>query len=351
MVAVQRVRAVDVAVVVSTLVALIGLAPAAALAQPAQPSPSDPRKRYEELSEQAAQADEDLLKAQDDLKARKADLDRANADLAQARQSESQARAAEGQFRGQVDQLTATSYQGARFNTISAMLTSQSQKDFLDRAAALNILSAQQNQTLTDLTAVVTKSDDARRLSEDAQRRAQQATEAAQQLTNEVQAHKSELDKRIAEVKQALGRLSAADRADLGRIKDTGVYLGPPGAANDALQAALSKRGSAYVWAAAGPSTFDCSGLTMWAYKRAGINLPHSSRSQYTLGRPVSINELRPGDLVFYDDGTGNPARIHHVGMFVGDGKMVDAPTQGQVVDVRSIKGDGHYIGARRIVG
>jgi cell wall-associated NlpC family hydrolase len=201
------------------------------------------------------------------------------------------------------------------------------------------------------LAATVDKSDDARRRAEDAQRRAQEATDAAARLTDEVGARKADLDKRIAEVKPALDRLSAADRADLGGVKDNGVYLGPPGAANDALQAALSKRGSEYEWAAAGPGEFDCSGLTMWAYNQAGIKLPHSSRSQFTLGRAVSINDLQPGDLVFYDDGTGNPSRIHHVGMFVGDGKMVDAPQEGRLVDVRSIKGDGHYIGARRIVG
>jgi peptidoglycan DL-endopeptidase CwlO len=72
---------------------------------------------------------------------------------------------------------------------------------------------------------------------------------------------------------------------------------------------------------------------------------------QYKVGRAVSANELQAGDLLFYDDGTGNPERIHHVGMYVGDGKMVDAPTEGQLVDVRAMRGDGHFIGARRIAG
>jgi cell wall-associated NlpC family hydrolase len=65
----------------------------------------------------------------------------------------------------------------------------------------------------------------------------------------------------------------------------------------------------------------------------------------------VAKDALQPGDLLFYDDGSGNPAAIHHVGMYVGDGRMVDAPTEGKLVDVRPIRSDGHYIGARRIVG
>jgi uncharacterized protein YycO len=68
-------------------------------------------------------------------------------------------------------------------------------------------------------------------------------------------------------------------------------------------------------------------------------------------GQAVPLNALTPGDLLFYDDGTGNPGAIHHVGMYVGSGKMVDASTEGQLVDVRAMKGDGHLIGARRIVG
>ena len=65
----------------------------------------------------------------------------------------------------------------------------------------------------------------------------------------------------------------------------------------------------------------------------------------------MSQDALLPGDLVFYDDGSGDPAIIHHVGMFVGDDEIVDAPTEGQLVDVRSMRSDGHYIGARSIVG
>jgi cell wall-associated NlpC family hydrolase len=217
--------------------------------------------------------------------------------------------------------------------------------------AALNVLAVDNSNAMHQLGSAVGQADSARVTATDAQRRAQEAKDAAAKLTSDIKQHKTNLDARIKQVKQALNKLSPTEKKSLGTVQDNGTYLGPPGAADTALQAALAKRGSKYQWAGVGPKEFDCSGLTMWAYNAAGIKLPHSSRTQYTLGRGVSTNELRPGDLLFYDDGTGNPSRIHHVGMYVGDGKMIDAPTEGQLVDVRPMRGDGHFIGARRIVG
>ncbi|MEP7054241.1 MAG: NlpC/P60 family protein [Actinomycetota bacterium] len=81
-----------------------------------------------------------------------------------------------------------------------------------------------------------------------------------------------------------------------------------------AVRAAYAQLGKPYVWAADGPDTFDCSGLTLFAWAKAGVSLPHSSRAQFNEGRHVGRGELRPGDLVFY----GSP--IHHVGMYIGVG-------------------------------
>ncbi|MDQ0382003.1 C40 family peptidase [Amycolatopsis thermophila] len=326
----------------------IGTAIPVANAQP----PADPQAQYEQLSEEAAKADEDLLKAQDDLERRNAELDQANADLAAATASQQQAAAAVEQARVEVDRVAAEAFQGgATSSRMSAVMSSGSVQNFLDRMSALGVLAEQQNGALNALNAALAQADLVRADMQGAQERAAAARDAAAKLTEDIRQHKTTLNARVAQVRQALQRLSPATRQAMGTVKDTGSYLGPPGAANTALQAALAKRGSEYEWGADGPSEFDCSGLTMWAYRAAGISLPHSSRSQYTLGRPVAQSELQPGDLVFYDDGTGNPAAIHHVGMYVGDGKMVDAPTEGQLVDVRSVRGDGHYIGARRIVG
>lgn len=115
-------------------------------------------------------------------------------------------------------------------------------------------------------------------------------------------------------------------------------------AAGVAVQWAHQELGKPYVWAAAGPDTFDCSGLTMYVYAKAGVSLPHFAASQYDVGRHVSRGELRPGDLLFY----GSP--IHHVGIYIGNGQMIEAPHTG--VDVRIAGIDrSDYVGAARIVG
>ena len=85
------------------------------------------------------------------------------------------------------------------------------------------------------------------------------------------------------------------------------------------------------MWAAAGPSAFDCSGLTMWAWAQAGVSLPHSSSMQYGSGSKVSASSLQPGDLVFY----GSP--IHHVALYVGGGQVIHAPQTGDVVRYASV--------------
>ena len=84
-------------------------------------------------------------------------------------------------------------------------------------------------------------------------------------------------------------------------------------------------------WAASGPDSFDCSGLIMFAYKAAGVSLPHSSRALRGMTERISVDELQPGDLVF----GGSP--VHHVGMYIGNGQMVHAPHSGDVVRVASI--------------
>ncbi|AQP43751.1 C40 family peptidase [Tessaracoccus flavus] len=107
---------------------------------------------------------------------------------------------------------------------------------------------------------------------------------------------------------------------------------------------ALSKVGSRYVYATAGPSTFDCSGLTSWAYRQVGIDLPRSSRTQYSAGTRISKSQLQPGDLVFYY------SPISHVGIYVGNGKIVDAANPRTGVRTASLD-SMPYAGAVRVTG
>ncbi|WP_246025750.1 C40 family peptidase [Saccharopolyspora antimicrobica] len=345
--AAQRLRkSVKAALAASAIAAMAGT-----LALPAGAQPSDPVEEYQRLGAEAAKAEEDLTDAEMAHDANEAELDRAKETVAQALRIEGEAQREQDELRGEVDRLTGSAYRGARMSEVSAALTSESPEDFLDRATMLGAMASSNREVLDSYSEAVDRARTSREQAQAAELRAQQATDEAARLLDEVQKRKDDLDGRIEEVRRALGGLDDSDRDRLQGPVDTGSYLGPPGAANTALQAALSKRGSQYEWGSKGPTTFDCSGLTQWAYKQAGISIPPSSRTQWKAGRPVSRDQLRPGDLVFYDDGTGNPATIHHVAMYVGGGKIVDAPTEGQLVDVRSVKGDGHYIGARRIVG
>ncbi|MBA3369077.1 MAG: C40 family peptidase, partial [Geodermatophilaceae bacterium] len=94
-----------------------------------------------------------------------------------------------------------------------------------------------------------------------------------------------------------------------------------------------------------GPDEFDCSGLTMYSYAAAGVSLPHSSKSQSTMGVAVSRDELLPGDLVFYY------SPVSHVAIYVGDGQIIHASTYGKPVSLDSVDPWGAYNSARRIAG
>lgn len=125
------------------------------------------------------------------------------------------------------------------------------------------------------------------------------------------------------------------------------VYTGPPpsvspGAAG-AVQAARTVVGVRYSWGGSSPATgFDCSGLTSWAWAQAGRSIPRTSRAQFSGTRRVAISDLQPGDLVFY----GSP--IYHVGLYIGGGQMIDAPSSGRSVMQRSIYAVGTPVGAGR---
>jgi cell wall-associated NlpC family hydrolase len=121
--------------------------------------------------------------------------------------------------------------------------------------------------------------------------------------------------------------------------------LGGSSVAQRAVAAALSKLGDRYVFGASGPSTFDCSGLVQWAYGRAGVSTAHYTGAFWNSYRHVSYDELKPGDLVFFH------RDHHHVGIYIGNGMMVNAPHTGDVVRIASVLGHGAYSGAVRVVG
>ena len=145
----------------------------------------------------------------------------------------------------------------------------------------------------------------------------------------------------LASAEKLLNTLKKEDRERLakeesereGRIFDASKkyassFVGDNTRGSKALKYALAQIGDVYVWAAAGPTRWDCSGLTMRAFQNAGVSLPHSSRAQIRYGKNISFSSVKPGDLVFY----GKP--ISHVAIYMGGGKMVHAPRPGKRVEV-----------------
>ncbi|MCI2421278.1 NlpC/P60 family protein [Saccharopolyspora sp. K220] len=318
-----------------------------ALADPQLPdNASDAAKQVRDLQHQAEQLVEDKKKAEDDHEAKKAELDRANQEAGQAEQVANQARAEEERFRGQVDKLTHASYQGARLNKLSALLVSETPDDFLDRASALDVLAKDNNDAIKALASATNQAETAERTAQDARNRAAQAEVDAARIAEDLKQKSKAMDEQIEKVKERYDELSGEDQDSLLTDGETGVGLiGGAGAAVTAVNAALSAQGSPYVWGAKGPSSFDCSGLMYWAYKKAGVTIGGSTKTQVTEGRSVSAGDLKPGDLIFYY------SPVSHVAMYIGNGKAVHAPTTGDVVKVTDYKKIGSVTAIRRVAG
>jgi len=114
---------------------------------------------------------------------------------------------------------------------------------------------------------------------------------------------------------------------------------------------ALTQLGKPYQWGAAGPATYDCSGLTMVAWAHAGVQLLHYTGYQWQEGPHVPLNQLQRGDLLFYATNTSDPSTIHHVAIYIGNGMMVNAPFTGAFVRIDSMYQPGGLIGAVRPAG
>ena len=181
-----------------------------------------------------------------------------------------------------------------------------------------------------------------------------------------LKAERVKLNREVEQARMALSKaekilksLKKEDRERLARLeaerenkildeskKYAASYKGDNTRGSIALKYALKQVGDVYVWAAAGPTKWDCSGLTMRAFQQAGVSLPHSSRIQVKYGKSVSFGAVKPGDLLFF----GNP--ISHVSIYMGGGKMVQAPRPGKRVEVIPFTkrfGAKPFVGARRL--
>jgi cell wall-associated NlpC family hydrolase len=131
-----------------------------------------------------------------------------------------------------------------------------------------------------------------------------------------------------------------------GGSQQTGTLSPQAPGANKAIAYARAQLGKPYQWGGAGPDSFDCSGLTMMAWEQAGVYFPHLAQDQYDMTQRESISEALPGDLIFF----GTPSNVYHVGLYIGNGQMIDAPETGQDVSIQSIYWS-NLLGAGRVTG
>jgi peptidoglycan DL-endopeptidase CwlO len=233
-----------------------------------------------------------------------------------------------------IAQLAAESYMDSGLDTTMQMLSTGNPGQFLGQASTVTELDDSNGQRVSMLTAIEEQN--------------QRAKQTALQQVSYVEAIQAQMNARKAQIEADIDKVnSAAMSQAMAVYTRTGSY--PPitlptattiGA--QALQYALTRQGDEYVWGAAGPDQFDCSGLVVWAFDQIGISLPHYTGDLWDSGIHISRNQLEPGDLVFFFPD------ISHVGIFVGDGYMLNAPTFGMPVQIDPIPWNV-YVGAVRI--
>jgi peptidoglycan DL-endopeptidase CwlO len=244
------------------------------------------------------------------------------------------------QLRGVREQLRDSvlqQFEGSNLSAVGQVVVSEDPKEFLAGLSTMSAYDGIQSSLLTDYDNQVT----ALALRQKATKnRAEQVAATEAQLKEA----KATIEQKLADAKALLGSLQDKQRAallsrDSARVPTSDIAAS--GSAAAAISFAMAQVGKAYVYGAAGMSAFDCSGLTMRAWGAAGVALPHSSAAQYNSGRHISASQLQPGDLVFYY----HP--ISHVGMYIGNGLIVNAENPSAGVKVTGLY-SMPYVGAVR---
>jgi peptidoglycan DL-endopeptidase CwlO len=256
----------------------------------------------------------------------------ANARIAQSAASRGSAVLAAGQQA--VAQLAAANYMNSGLDPTLAALTTGDPQQFLSQASAITELNQSSGMKVDTLSHEV-----AQALRD--KQTADQQVAAVNALQAQMNAKKNVINAKIDRVNSAAMKQAMAIYTQTGQYPNIDIPTANTVGAQ-ALRAAISKEGDPYVWGAAGPSAFDCSGLVVWAYAQEGIALPHYTGDLWNSGMHVARNDLEPGDLVFFFPD------ISHVGIYVGDGLMIDAPDFGVPVHVEPIYWSA-YDGAVRI--
>ena len=261
-------------------------------------------------------------------------LGRAQANARIAQNAASRGAAALAVSQQSVAQLAAANYMGSGLDPTFQALTTGDPQQFLSQASAVAELDQSSGMKVNTLGNEVTQA------LRDKQTADQQIAEV-NALEAQMNAKKKVIEAKIDQVNSAAMKQAMAVFTQTGQYPNIDIPTANTVGAQ-ALQAAITKEGDPYVWGAVGPGEFDCSGLVVWAYAQEGIALPHYTGSLWNSGVHVARSDLEPGDLVFFF------ADISHVGIYIGDGMMIDAPDFGETVHVQPVFWSD-YVGAVRI--
>ncbi|WP_091654387.1 C40 family peptidase [Micromonospora pallida] len=282
----------------------------------AEPTPAELTQRIERTSTELERVVESWNKLNEDIKANRAAVAKLTARIGPLERQVAQGRA-------DVDRYAVTAYKTGGLTTAEVLLRSGDRSVLLARLGTLDQVARQREAQVADFGADRQRLVDARtRLEATLTRQAAQSRELA--------AGKKRIERDLSRLyelrRQAYGRATEKPAPPTARPKTPAVS----GQAGVAVRYAYGALGKPYRWGDDGPNGYDCSGLTLAAWRAAGKSLPHNAAMQWNATARVSRASLRPGDLVFYRG-------LGHVALYVGDGKVIHAPTFGRNVEIRAV--------------
>lgn len=299
-----------------------------AYAEP-KPSRAAAQKKLDKLNDQVDLLVEKYNQSNEDLKAVKRKL--ASAKKAAGRENEAFEKARRG-----VVEMAASAYKnGNNHGDISALMSGGDPQVILDQVAMFTQVSQNRGSQITQFFNAAQRVERERA-------HAQDAFDTVNDKFLEIKGQRAVIEKAITKQKALVRSLGGNEPPSGGKVG--GTYNGPAtGNARAALDYAYAQQGKPYRYGGEGPESYDCSGLTMMAWKAGGVALPHNAAAQYATVKHVAYKDLQPGDLVFFQG-------LGHMGMYVGGEKMIHAPRTGTVIQIVSIA-SGTYYSSRFLAG